>query len=182
MQNEQSGRLRGFDRDCTPPVATAKRMSRVRVDPKDRASGYTLVEILVALAVLMIISAIAVPHYLQAIDTAKVARAVSDVRTIGDAVLGYEVINEKYPDDLTQVGYGDKTDPWGQHYQYLNYADTMGGGLMRKDRFFVPINTAFDLYSMGKDGQSAALLNAGVSQDDVVWASDGAYIGLASDF
>ncbi len=53
---------------------------------------------------------------------------------------------------------------------------------MRKDRFLVPLNTGFDLYSMGPDGRSVAPLTAAASRDDVVWANDGAFIGPASDF
>ena len=52
----------------------------------------------------------------------------------------------------------------------------------RKDRFLVPINTDFDLYSMGKDGESVPALTAAKSRDDVVRAANGAFIGLASKF
>jgi len=59
-----------------------------------------------------------------------------------------------------------------------------GGGAAqaRKDRFLVPINTDFDLYSMGKDGESVPALTAAKSRDDVVRAANGAFIGLASKF
>lgn len=59
-----------------------------------------------------------------------------------------------------------------------------GGGPTqpRKDRFLVPINSDFDLYSMGKDGESVAPLNAAKSRDDVVRAANGAFVGLASKF
>ncbi len=52
----------------------------------------------------------------------------------------------------------------------------------RKDRFLVPINSDFDLYSMGKDRESVAPLTAKKSHDDVVRANDGAFVGLASEF
>ena len=73
-------------------------------------------------------------------------------------------------------------DPWGNPYQYLNFADTKGKGAMRKDRFLVPINSYFDLYSIGKDGQSVPPLTAKVSKDDIIWANDGDYVGLASQY
>jgi general secretion pathway protein G len=62
-----------------------------------------------------------------------------------------------------------------------------GGGpsavsLARKDRFLVPINSDFDLYSMGPDGRTQATLNAPVSRDDVIRAANGAYYGLAEKF
>ena len=53
---------------------------------------------------------------------------------------------------------------------------------MLKDRFLVPINSDFDLYSMGKDGKSQMPLTAKDSRDDIIRANDGAYIGLAYAF
>jgi general secretion pathway protein G len=53
---------------------------------------------------------------------------------------------------------------------------------MRKDRFLVPINTYYDLYSMGPDGQSQPPLTARVSRDDVIRANDGQYFGPAEAF
>lgn len=156
--------------------------AKPRIAPEDRASGFTVIEILIAIAVLLTIAALAIPRFLEAIDRAKIARAVGDIRTIGNAVQGYQVINQQYPDSLDQVGYGANLDPWGQPYQYLNFANAKGKGAMRKDRFLVPINSNFDLYSMGKDGQSVPPLTAPVSQDDVIWANDGGFIGLASDY
>jgi general secretion pathway protein G len=57
-----------------------------------------------------------------------------------------------------------------------------GAGQARKDRFLVPINTDFDLYSVGRDGETAPPLAAAKSRDDVVRAANGAFIGLASKF
>ena len=57
-----------------------------------------------------------------------------------------------------------------------------GKGGFRKDRFLVPINTDFDLYSMGADGASVGPLTSAVSRDDIVRANDGGFVGLASDF
>ena len=46
----------------------------------------------------------------------------------------------------------------------------------------VPINTDFDLYSKGPDGKSATALTAKISQDDIIRANDGQYIGRASEY
>jgi general secretion pathway protein G len=147
-----------------------------------RATGFTIVELLIVIAVILTIAAIAVPNLLAAINRAKIARAVGDIHTIGTAVLGYEAGNQRCPDTLSQVGYGATLDPWGQPYQYLNFANTQGKGAMRKDRFLVPINSDFDLYSIGPDGESVPPLTASVSKDDVIWANDGSFVGLASDY
>jgi general secretion pathway protein G len=64
----------------------------------------------------------------------------------------------------------------------LNFATVHGTGQMRKDRFLVPINSTYDLYSKGKDGRSVMGLTANDSRDDIIRANDGAFIGLASDY
>ena len=107
---------------------------------------------------------------------------MGDVHTIGGQIQAFEILNGRYPDTLDQVGYGDNRDPWGNPYQYLNFDDAKGKGKQRKDRFLVPINTFFDLYSMGKDGSSVSPLTAKQSQDDIIWANDGEYVGPAADF
>jgi general secretion pathway protein G len=55
-------------------------------------------------------------------------------------------------------------------------------GQARKDRNLVPINSDYDLYSVGPDGRSVPPLTAHHSQDDIVRARNGAYIGPASEF
>ncbi len=54
--------------------------------------------------------------------------------------------------------------------------------LIRKDGNLVPINTHFDLYSRGKNGISKAPLQAAESLDDIIYANDGGYIGMARDY
>ena len=73
-------------------------------------------------------------------------------------------------------------DPWGTPYQYISHDDKKGKGKWRKDHNIVPINSDFDLWSNGKDGQSSAPLTAKHSRDDILRASNGRFIGLASDF
>ena len=149
---------------------------------RDGAQGFTVVELLIVIAVLLTIAAIAIPNLLASVDQARVSRAVSEIIVLEDAITLYETINNQLPDDLSQVGYGNLLDPWGHPYQYLNHATMRGNGQARKDRFLVPLNSDYDLYSMGKDGQSVAPITASKSQDDIIRASDGAYVGLASQF
>jgi general secretion pathway protein G len=144
--------------------------------------GFTLVELLVAMAIVLTLAALAVPNFLTLMEQAKVAKAVADIHAIGDDIEGYALSNGAYPNTLTDIGYGNFNDPWGNPYQHLNFANVNGKGKMRKDRFLVPINTFFDLYSMGPDGKSVPPLTAQASQDDVIWANDGAYVGPAAQY
>lgn len=157
------------------PLPSALRRAR-------HSAGFTLVELLIVMAIILTLAAIAVPNLMAALDYAKTARAIADIHALGNEIQSYEFVEYKFPDTLADIGFGSKLDPWGNPYQYLNFADVNGKGKMRKDRFLVPINTNFDLYSMGKDGSSVAPLTAKASQDDIIWASDGSFVGLASNF
>ena len=149
---------------------------------REASGGFTLVELMLVVALILTLSGIAIPSLLAAVDRAKIARSVGDVRTIGGQVQAFDIINGRYPGTLDELGYGSHRDPWGHAYQYLNFQTATGTGQMRKDRFLVPINSFFDLYSMGKDGVSVSPLTAKQSQDDIIWANDGGYVGLAEDF
>jgi general secretion pathway protein G len=75
-------------------------------------------------------------------------------------------------------------DPWGRDYQFLNFDSPIPGiaALIRKDHNLHPLNSEFDLYSLGPDGSSQPPLTAKPSQDDVIWARDGGFVGLAADY
>ena len=53
---------------------------------------------------------------------------------------------------------------------------------MRKDHKLNPINSDFDLYSMGKNGVSKTQISNKDSLDDVIRANNGGFVGRASDF
>jgi len=150
-----------------------------------------MVEMMVVVAIILTICAIAVPNLIAALRHAKIAKAVGDIHSIGTDIEGFKAMEGRYPDALTDLcvglqcqtsGYPYLNDPWHNPYQYLNFANVKGKGKMRKDRFLVPINTFYDLYSMGEDGQTVTPLTAKVSQDDIVRANDGDFVGLATDF
>ena len=94
----------------------------------------------------------------------------------------YITLNNSPPPDLATIGMDTVLDPWGRPYAYLSFTGLKGKGQMRKDKNLVPINTQYDLYSMGADGQSQPPITARVSRDDVILANDGNYVGLASDY
>jgi general secretion pathway protein G len=143
--------------------------------------GFTLLETLVALAIFAVLAAIAIPKYKDYRERVRVAEAVTDVGAIGVQIQHYFDDIRAYPDGLGEIGW-TKLDPWGKPYQYTNLGTTKGNGSARKNKNLVPINSDFDLYSMGKDGQSTAPLTAKVSRDDIVRANDGRFIGLASQY
>src|SRR5512143_377863 len=145
-----------------------------------RIRGMTLLELVVAVTAATILASIAVPAYNGYVNRARVARAVGDIGTISLQLYRWQLSMRTFPATLAEAGIG-ATDPWGRPYQYLRVAGANRGDL-RKDRNLVPINTDFDLYSMGPDGATLPPLTARASQDDVVRANDGSYIGLAKDY
>ena len=105
-----------------------------------------------------------------------------DIKDIDVKLQHYRLDNYSYPATLGEIGMAARLDPWGHPYQYVNLGAAKGKGSARKDKNLVPINSDFDLYSMGKDGASVGPLTAKQSRDDIVRAADGRFVGLASDF
>jgi general secretion pathway protein G len=144
--------------------------------------GFTFLELITVVGIVAILSAIAIPAYQSYMQTARVAAATGDIISIATAIGRYRTVNNSLPPDLATIGFDTLLDPWGRPYVYLSFAGLKGKGQMRKDKNLVPINTEYDLYSVGADGQTKPPLTVPVSKDDVIMANDGNYIGLASNY
>ena len=147
--------------------------------------GFSLLELLVALAVLSILSAMAMPAYDSYVERSRVGQAVADIGRLDMEIEKFLANNFAYPASLADLPGGVPMDPWGRPYQYLQIRDNDTPGLrgqLRKDRNLVPINSDYDLYSLGTDGDSRPPLTARPSRDDIVRASDGSFVGAAEEF
>jgi general secretion pathway protein G len=70
--------------------------------------GFTLVELMVVMAIIAVLLAVAVPSFIAAIRSAKEAALREDLHTIRDAIEQYTEDKEAAPqslDDLVQAGY-----------------------------------------------------------------------------
>lgn len=106
-----------------------------------KVSGFTLIEVMVVIVILGILAAIVVPRVMDRPDTARIAKAKQDIRTLESALNLYKLDNFNYPstdqglESLVQKpngdpeprnwkdgGYVDRLpkDPWGNAYLYLN--------------------------------------------------------------
>lgn len=153
-------------------------------------AGYTLVELAVAVVIVGLLASLAAPELQDYVNQARVARTVTEIRTVAKEVEQHRIRSGEYPESLAEIGRDGLEDPWGHPYQYLKIAGEGTGkkgsggttGEVRKDRFLVPLNSDFDLYSSGPDGESRAPLTAAASWDDIIRASDGEFVGPAAQY
>ena len=92
--------------------------------------GFTLMEMLVVVAIIIIIAGAATPLVLNYLHNARIDRAKMDIKTIEKAVVAYELqVRRSWPNDLTVLTQPDPNyntlpllspqaiiDPWGQGY------------------------------------------------------------------
>ena len=147
---------------------------------KDR--GHTLIEVLIAIAVLAILVAIGLMMYRSGLQTSRVAKAIAEIKILQLDIDNYKEMYDEFPLILADIGHGGRLDPWNNPYQFQNYDTVKRKKGMRKDKKLKPLNSDYDLFSMGPDGDWKAPLNAKVSRDDIVRAQDGEFVGIADDF
>ena len=119
---------------------------------KNRA--FTLIELLIVVAIIAILAAIAVPNYLEAQTRAKISRVKADMRTVATALETYAIDNGKYPFDVDSRGWPhyltdvmttpisylttanslldqfrmDQANTFARRYRYVNYPATKAPG------------------------------------------------------
>lgn len=69
-----------------------------------KKTAFTLIELLIVVAIIGILAAIAVPNFLNAQLKAKIARVESELRNMGTALEMYQMDNNMYPVFLTFDG------------------------------------------------------------------------------
>ena len=142
------------------------------------SKAFTLIELLIVIGLIGILLAIAIPSYLNQVNKAKNVVAISDIREIGNEIVDYMLERGDLPDSLADVG-------WENPYEYLKIDSESqkgkGKAKPRKDQFGDSINSDFDLYSVGRDGQSKDSIQDEKSLDDIIRSRNGGYIGLVTN-
>ncbi len=119
-------------------------------------AGFTLIEVMVVVAILAILAAVVVPRVMDEPAKARTAKVEQDIRAIESALDLYKLDNFNYPTtdqglealvskpagaDLQNYKDGGylrelPVDPWGNRYQYLNPGE----------------HGEIDVFSLGADG------------------------------
>jgi type IV pilus assembly protein PilA len=71
---------------------------------RDKQNGFSLIELLIVVAIILIIAAIAIPNLLRAKIAANQASAVGSLRTLNTACIAYSTSYGQFPAALTNLG------------------------------------------------------------------------------
>lgn len=140
---------------------------------KRLSKGFTLVELLIVVAIIGIIAAIAIPNLITAIQRGKQKRSVADLRNIGTAIEEY-IVDESWPPITapgpitTGLNIGEfvpfyiKVLPLNDGWRRLIDWTQAGAG-----------TTSFNysIYSLGRD-RAANALNFGLEYDNKSFSYD----------
>ena len=83
--------------------------------------AFTLIELLIVVAIIGILAAIAVPNFLNAQIRAKIARVEADLKAMATAIEMYRMDNNAYPDSCSLEIKGDVQFRAGEIWEPIAY-------------------------------------------------------------
>jgi general secretion pathway protein G len=131
------------------------KVSRQRV--RGRASGFTLIEIMVVVVIIGLLAAVIVPTVVSKVDEAKVSKAKADIQSLETALTMYRLDNSKYPtsDQGLTALVTQPTDPSIKHWRPGGYLQRVSKDPWGNDyQYVIPGSHGkeYDLFSLGADG------------------------------
>jgi len=82
----------------------SKLLARENNQMRNKQKGFSLIELLIVVAIILIIAAIAIPNLLRAKIAANQASAVGSLRTLNTACIAYSTSYGTFPAALTNLG------------------------------------------------------------------------------
>mgnify|MGYP001221099832 CR=1 FL=1 len=86
-------------------------------------NGFSLLEMLIVVSIILILATVAVPKFTSASKTAKIAKIEADLRTISNAAALYEIDNGTYPANISALVTKDANGK-----SYLQFEPTLPDG------------------------------------------------------
>jgi prepilin-type N-terminal cleavage/methylation domain-containing protein len=130
--------------------------------------AFTLIELLIVVAIIAILAAIAVPNFLEAQTRAKISRLASDMRTAAVGLESYYVDNNKYPWDRNHDGLRGINRYDGWFFSNLNSVTTPVAYLSSSE-LSDPFYTAQDTVEAGQKVRSFRYYNMGYGGTAANW-------------
>lgn len=152
------------------------------METKRAARGFTLVELMMVVGLLAVLLVLAYQAWGGWRERVQRKQAIDDITVLATVIDQRLQDTGTLPDSLADIGRGGMVDPWGRAYRYLPLNTPARRGQARKDHSLVPLNTDYDLYSTGPDGETVAPLTGRRARDDILRANNGRFIGAAADY
>ena len=135
--------------------------------------GFSLVELILVVALVSILVSIALPSYSKIKDKVREVRCSSEIRELERRITAFSIDqNGAPPTSWVAMGIAAPLDPWGRAYEI---------GVPFREDLATTVNTDFDLYSKGQDGLSDQDIEHANSRDDVIRAGNGGFVGLVQN-
>jgi len=117
--------------------------------------GFSLIELLIVVAIILIIAAIAIPNLLRARISANEASAVASCRTMNTASITYNSSYGTYPTTLSALGPSNGATPTSSSADLLDQVLAPAGGVNASTKsgytFTYASATPFNTYTMNAD-------------------------------
>jgi general secretion pathway protein G len=168
-----------YDKTATYSIPAFTKRKRALCSLGNR--GFTLIELIVVMAILGVLATLAIAAYGAIKDKAREARCMTEIRELEKVINAMAIDKGGVYPSSAEVAQIAPTDPWGNSYVYVNVATDGGSVLRRKDGFDF-LNFDFDLYSKGANGQAPQDIGDPLSLDDIVRAGDGGFVGVVANY